>query len=333
MTKAPLALTLGDPAGIGPELTVSAWEILKNTEHCFFWLGDPTLLDGVIPTQLISAPEEAAGVFATALPVLPIYCPVTIVPGQPTPSNAPAVIESIRKAVELALTGSASGVVTNPIAKHILAESGFPHPGHTEFLAQLCSVSGQEIMMLASPELRVVPVSIHVSLQNAIHSLTAERIITVTRIANKALTQDFGLKNPKLAIAGLNPHAGESGLMGHEEHSIIIPAINALKEEGIDAQGPYPPDTMFAAHARTQYDAAICMYHDQGLIPLKTLDMTQGVNITLGLPIVRTSPDHGTAFDIAQPLSAPSKKADARSLVAAIRTASKMAHNRKEKAL
>ncbi|GBR47439.1 4-hydroxythreonine-4-phosphate dehydrogenase PdxA [Neokomagataea thailandica] len=333
MTYPPLALTLGDPAGIGPELTVSAWETLRLSEHCFFWLGDPALLNNVIPTEIISTPLEARRVFPHALPVLPLLCTVPVVPGQPNAQNAQTIISSIQQATQLTLSQDASGVVTNPIAKHILAESGFPHPGHTEFLAELCSAPGHEIMMLASPELRVVPVTIHVSLQTAITTLTTQRIVDVARITHHALIRDFGIQSPRLAIAGLNPHAGEAGLMGHEEQTIITPAINILRAQGINAQGPYPPDTMFSATARTRYDAAICMYHDQGLIPLKTLDMAQGVNITLGLPIVRTSPDHGTAFDIARALDHSPRAADARSLIAAIRTASTMVQHRKENAV
>lgn len=332
MISQPLALTLGDPAGIGPEITVSAWETLRQSDHCFFWIGDPALLNNSLPVHEISHPEEALHVFPSALPVLPLTCPSPVLPGQPRADNASVVIESIRRAVHFALSGDAAGVVTNPIAKHILAAHGFPHPGHTEFLAELCTVSGREIMMLASPDLRVVPVSIHVSLQTAIHTLTTDRIIDVTRMTHDALIRDFGIMQPRLAIAGLNPHAGEAGLMGHEEQTIITPAIAALQRDGINAQGPYPPDTMFSATARTRYDAAICMYHDQGLIPLKTLDMAQGVNITLGLPIVRTSPDHGTAFDIARPLNGTERHADAQSLIAAIRTASTMAQHRKENA-
>nr|WP_294917853.1 4-hydroxythreonine-4-phosphate dehydrogenase PdxA [uncultured Neokomagataea sp.] len=333
MKAQPLALTLGDPAGIGPELTVSAWEALRLSEHCFFWLGDPALLNNVIPTKVISAPAEARRVFSHALPVLPVLCSAPVEPGKPTALNAPTVINSIQNATQLSLSGDAAGIVTNPIAKHILAQSGFPYPGHTEFLAEICSAPGREIMMLASPELRVVPVTIHVSLQTAIQTLTTERIVDVTRITHHALIRDFGIHKPRLAIAGLNPHAGEAGLMGHEEQTIITPAIDILRAQGIDVQGPYPPDTMFSATARTRYDAAICMYHDQGLIPLKTLDMAQGVNITLGLPIVRTSPDHGTAFDIARPLDRTARVADARSLIAAIRTASIMVQHRKDNAV
>jgi len=214
-------------------------------------------------------------------------------------------------------------VVTNPINKAVLKAAGFAHPGHTEFLAALTGATGGEVMMLASPELRVVPVTIHVSLRQALSQLTTAGIIHVARVTHAALVRDFGIAAPRLAIAGLNPHAGESGHMGSEEITLIAPAIAALRAEGIDASGPWPPDTMFTAQARPRYDAAICHYHDQALIPLKTLDMTGGVNITLGLPIVRTSPDHGTAYDIAG-----KGVADAGSLIAALRLAADIAARR-----
>lgn len=295
----PIALTMGDPAGIGPELARRVWDNLKASGRVFFWIGDPVLLGPGTPYREIQHPSEAAACFADSLPVLPLSCPEPVHPGRPSPGNAVAVIESIRKAVQYTLEGVAGAVVTNPIAKHVLAASGFPHPGHTEFLAALCGASGQEVMMLACPELKVTLTSIHIPLKRAIDTLSAERIIDVTRVTAAALRRDFGLRQPRLAIAGLNPHAGENGMMGDEESRIIQPAMEALRREGIDVIGPMPPDTMFSAAARPRYDAAICLYHDQGLIPVKTLDMAGGVNITLGLPIIRTSPDHGTAFDIA----------------------------------
>ncbi|GAN91085.1 pyridoxal phosphate (vitamin B6) biosynthetic, 4-hydroxythreonine-4-phosphate dehydrogenase PdxA [Gluconobacter frateurii M-2] len=327
--SAPIALTLGDPAGIGPELTVAAWRALRSTGPAFFWLGDPLLLNDAIPFRLIEKPEDATEIFPDALPVIPVTCPVTVTPGQPTSENAPGVIESIERAVSYVQDGRAGGVTTNPIAKHILAASGFAYPGHTEFLAALCHTAGQEVMMLASPQLKVVPVTIHVSLRQALENLTAERIIAVTRATHGALQRDFGLSSPRLAIAGLNPHAGEEGLMGIEEQTIIGPAITQLKNEGLCVSGPFPPDTMFSATARPKYDVAICMYHDQALIPLKTLDMAEGVNVTLGLPIIRTSPDHGTAFDIAGPVGSITGRADPSSLLAALRLADFMSQHRR----
>lgn len=327
----PLALTLGDPAGIGPQLAVEAWQRLRITgEETFFWLGDPRLVEQAVPVTRIEAPEEAATVFADSLPVLPVFCDKTVIPGRPDPGNAEATISSIRLAVEYALAGRTGGVVTNPIAKHILAAAGFPYPGHTEFLAALCGVSGKEIMMLASPQLKVVPVTIHVSLRKALATLTADCIVSVAATADAALKRDFGLAAPRLAIAGLNPHAGEHGMMGDEEITIIQPAIERLRAQGIDCQGPLPPDTMFSINARPNYDVAICMYHDQALIPLKTLDMAEGVNVTLGLPIIRTSPDHGTAFDIAGPVT-ETCRADVSSLLAAIQLAGEMSACREGK--
>lgn len=325
---APIALTLGDPAGIGPELAVAAWQALRATGPVFFWLGDPVLLNNAVPFRLIEKPEDAEQTFSDALPVLPVTCPTLVTPGQPTSDNAPAVIESIERAVGFVLEGRAGGVTTNPIAKHILAASGFAYPGHTEFLAALCQTTGQEVMMLVSPQLKVVPVTIHVSLRRALETLTTDRIIAVARATHSALQNDFGLVSPRLAIAGLNPHAGEEGLMGTEEQTIIGPAIAQLKNEGLCVSGPYPPDTMFSATARPKYDVAICMYHDQALIPLKTLDMAEGVNVTLGLPIIRTSPDHGTAFDIAAPVDG-SSRADPSSLLAALRLADFMSQHRR----
>lgn len=292
------ALTMGDPAGIGPELTIKAWELLRSGNEGFVWIGDPALIEG-IPVRVIGDPREADDVFSQALPVLPISLSCKAVPGQPDSAQARAVIGSIERATSLALEGRVSAVVTNPISKAVLKAGGFGFPGHTEFLASLCGVPGQEIMMLASPRLRVVPVTVHVSLREALDSLTTERIVQVGKTLADALRRDFGIAAPRIAVAGLNPHAGEGGVMGMEEQTVIEPAIAALCSAGIAASGPYPPDTLFTDIARPLYDAALCMYHDQALIPLKTLDMASGVNVTLGLPIVRTSPDHGTAFAIA----------------------------------
>ena len=316
-----LALTMGDPAGIGGELTVRAWQALRASGPAFTLIDDPERLRGV-PIRAVDTLAEAAGVFAEALPVLPIKLVATPVPGHPDGANAAAVIASIERAVRLALAHEATAVVTNPISKAVLYAAGFPHPGHTEFLAALTGCA-HPVMMLANDLLRVVPVTIHVALRAALDGLTTEAIVTTSRITAAALRTQFGIAAPRLAMAGLNPHAGEGGAMGNEEALLIAPAIAALRAEGIDVTGPHPPDTMFTPAARAGYDAAICMYHDQALIPLKTLDMASGVNITLGLPIIRTSPDHGTAFDIAG-----TGRADPASLIAALRLAATLAEKR-----
>ncbi len=293
-----LALTMGDPAGIGGEITASAW---RTGGVPFVALADPDWLAGYgAPVRVVADVAEAEAVFATALPVLPVPLAVPAVAGQPDVANAPAVIASIERAVRLAQAGAVQGVVTCPISKAVLLRAGFRHPGHTEFLAELTGVSGREVMMLACPQLRVVPVTIHVSLRCALDTLDTAGIVAVARTTAAALRADFGIAAPRLGMAGLNPHAGEQGAMGEEEATLIAPAIAALRADGISVSGPYPPDTMFTPKARAGYDAAICMYHDQALIPIKTIDMAGGVNVTLGLPIVRTSPDHGTAFDIAR---------------------------------
>jgi 4-hydroxythreonine-4-phosphate dehydrogenase len=318
----PLALTMGDPAGIGGELTVRAWQALHRNGPCFFALDDPQRLIG-IPIAEIGAPAEAAAIFAKALPVLPVRLAEPPTPGHPNKANAHAVIASIERAAALCLSGEVCGMVTNPINKAALYGAGFSYPGHTEFLAALTGAQGRQIMMLASPDLRVVPVTVHASLRNSIGMLTTEAIVAAARTTADALRRDFGIDHPRLGIAGLNPHAGEQGALGDEETTIIAPAIATLRAEGIDVSGPWPPDTMFTRTARARYDAAICMYHDQALIPLKTLDMDHGVNVTLGLPIVRTSPDHGTAYDIAG-----KGTADPSSLIAAIKLAAELAHAR-----
>jgi len=321
MNTPPLALTMGDPAGIGAEITAKAWNALRATGPAFIALADPDALAPYAPIQIITHPSEAR--FTQAIPVIPTPLAHPATPGKPTPENAAATIASIERAVRLTQTNQTAAIVTNPIAKSVLQEAGFPHPGHTEFLAHLTGASGQEIMMLASPMLRVVPVTIHVSLRKALDHLTTQAIIQAARTTHRALITDFGIPTPRLAIAGLNPHAGESGRMGTEEQTLIQPAINALRAEEIYVTGPHPPDTLFTETARKTYDAAICMYHDQALIPLKTLDMNGGVNVTLGLPIIRTSPDHGTAFDIAG-----RNLADPASLIAALRLAAEIAARR-----
>ena len=314
-----LALTMGDPAGIGGELTLKAWSALRDSGPAFVALDDPArlcALDPSIPLQVIGAIGEAR--FADALPVLPIGLAAHSTPGRPDPANAGAVIVSIETAVRLAQEGQAAGVVTNPISKATLYAAGFAHPGHTEFLGVLTGAK-LSVMMLANDQLRVVPVTVHVGLRAALDLLTTDLIVETARITADALRRQFGIARPRLGIAGLNPHAGEAGAMGTEEQTIIAPAMDILRADGIDLSGPYPPDTMFTPAARARYDVAICMYHDQALIPLKTIDMASGVNVTLGLPIVRTSPDHGTAFDIAG-----RGIADASSLIAAIRLADRM---------
>lgn len=322
----PVAVTQGDPAGIGPELTRAAWRVLKDTGPVFFVIGDPSLYGP--DAAEIATPSEAASAFADAIPVLPSRLAVHARPGQPDGRNAPATISSIERAVGLTVAGDACGVVTNSISKSVLREAGFTHPGHTEFVAELTADLTMEgtrgpVMMLAGPSLRVALVSIHLPLRDAIDALTVDRIARVARVTHEALKRDFGIPSPRLALAGLNPHAGESGHIGTEEIEIVAPAAEALRAEGIDIAGPLPPDAMFHAEARAGYDAAICLYHDQGLIPLKALDFWNGVNVTLGLPIVRTSPDHGTAFDIAGKGIA---RAD--SLIAAIALAAEMGRRR-----
>jgi 4-hydroxythreonine-4-phosphate dehydrogenase len=312
---------MGDPAGIGPEIAAAAWHALRTAGPAFVVIADPAVLRGRAPIEIVAAPQ--IGGFGDALPVIPVALAATVAPGQPDPRNAPAIIASIEQATRLAQAGQVSAIVTSPISKSVLKAAGFPHPGHTEFLAALTGVAGREIMMLASPALRVVPVTIHVSLRRALDLLTTAAIIDAARTAHGALIRDFGIARPRLAVAGLNPHAGEDGHMGSEEHIMIEPAIRGLRESGIDATGPWPPDTMFTEQARPRYDVAICHYHDQALIPLKTLDMWGGVNVTLGLPIVRTSPDHGTAFDIAG-----KNLANPASLIAALRMAADIVRNR-----
>ncbi len=318
---------MGDPAGIGGELTLRTWLALRGSGLSFFVLDDPTRLTALanemgldVPVRTIWHAGEAGAVFPSALPVLPVSLPAVPVPGHPNPLNAAAVVSSIEQASRLALAGEASAVVTNPINKAALYQAGFGFPGHTEFLAFLTGATGQQIMMLASPVLRVVPVTVHASLRDAIAMLSTEMIVAVSRTTAKELRRSFRIPSPRLAIAGLNPHAGEQGALGREEAKIIQPAIAVLLADGIDVSGPWPPDTMFTAKARARYDVAMCMYHDQALIPLKTLSMETGVNATLGLPIVRTSPDHGTAFDIAG-----KGVADPASLLAAMELARQLA--------
>src|SRR5487761_1947295 len=309
----PLALTMGDPAGIGGELTLGAWRALRAGGPEFVVLDDPDRLRALAASLRLDidiaevATADATG-FAEALPVLPVRLANPAHPGRPDPANAHAIIAAIEQATELARAGAVGGVVTNPINKSALYQAGFAYPGHTEFLAALTGAPGRQEMMLASPALRVVPVTVHASLRDAIASLTTARILNAARTTAAAPRRAFGLPHPPL---------------GDEETRLIAPAIAALRAEGEDVSGPWPPDTMFTEAARARYDVAICMYHDQGLIPLKTLDMAHGVNVTLGLPIVRTSPDHGTAYDIAG-----TGAADPASLIAALRLAAAIAARR-----
>ncbi|MBR0990460.1 4-hydroxythreonine-4-phosphate dehydrogenase PdxA [Bradyrhizobium japonicum] len=326
----PLALTLGEPAGIGPDITIAAW--LRRRElnlPAFYLLGDEALiarrakaLGADIRTVAVS-PGEAASAFSDALPVVAAGEPATAEPGKPDASSAPAALASIRQAVMDVREGRAGALVTNPIAKSVLYRAGFRHPGHTEFLAELAADDGrvpQPVMMLWSPRLAVVPVTIHVSIRDALAELTSALIVSTVRIVAAELTSRFGIAQPRIAVSGLNPHAGEDGSLGHEEQTIIAPALKTLRSEGIETRGPLPADTMFHEAARSTYDCAICMYHDQALIPIKTVAFDDAVNVTLGLPFIRTSPDHGTAFDIAG-----TGKANPASLIAALRLASRMA--------
>jgi 4-hydroxythreonine-4-phosphate dehydrogenase len=329
----PLALTMGDPAGIGGELTLRAWQRLRAGAP-FMVLDDPGRLSRLasalgldVPVAELDRPEKVAAVFVSALPVFSVPLAASPEPGRPDPRNAPAIVASIERATQLASAGAACGVVTNPINKAALYDAGFTYPGHTEFLAALTQATGRQVMMLVSPALRVVPVTVHASLRDSIAMLNKAMILSTARTTEAALRTDFGIARPRLAMAGLNPHAGERGALGTEETSLIAPAIAALRADGVEVSGPWPPDTMFTPAARARYDVAICMYHDQGLIPLKTLDVTHGVNVTLGLPIVRTSPDHGTAYDIAG-----RGVADPSSLIAAIELAAQLAARRRSQA-
>ena len=330
MPATPLALTQGDPAGIGPELTLRAW--LERGERRlppFACIGDPDHLADIagrlgwrVPLRACDW-GDAAAIFSEALPVIPLGSPSRVAPGKPDPATAAGTIASIDRAVAAARSGRAAAVVTNPIAKSVLYSAGFKHPGHTEYLAHLAAQGASEprpVMMLWCEELAVVPVTIHEPLRRVPDLLSTELIVETGRIVAAELRSRFGIAAPRLAISGLNPHAGESGTMGHEDDAIVAPAIAQLRAEGIDAHGPYPADTMFHARARAGYDAALAMYHDQALIPIKTIAFDEGVNVTLGLPFIRTSPDHGTAFDIAgKGIARPD------SLCAALKLAARMA--------
>nr|WP_207477390.1 4-hydroxythreonine-4-phosphate dehydrogenase PdxA [Arenibaculum pallidiluteum] len=321
---------MGEPAGIGGEIACMAWlDRARAGVPPFMLLDDPERIAALaravgfdVPVRAVGDAEEAVAVFGTALPVLPLALPAAVTPGRPDPANGGAVIGSIDRAVALARAGEASAVVTNPIQKSVLYQAGFSHPGHTEYLAHLAGGT-ETVMMLEGGGIRVVPVTIHVPIAAVPGMLTTALILRTARILAQALRRDFGIAEPRLALAGLNPHAGEAGTIGREDVEVIAPAAEALRAEGIAARGPLPADTLFHAGVRRDHDAVLCMYHDQALIPLKTLDFDGGVNVTLGLPFVRTSPDHGTALGLAG-----TGRASPRSLVAALRTAARLAATR-----
>lgn len=323
---------MGEPGGVGAEIAIKAWNALRGQGPSFFLIDDPLRLEGMgAPVARLSSPLDAVSRFSSALPVLPLPRRVEARFGEAAPRSAEAVKVSIERAVDAALSGAASAVVTNPIQKAALHAAGFAFPGHTEYIAALTEKvpmpGGRRrgpVMMLAATDLRTVPLTVHIPLRDVSRALTADVIVEKALVVAEALTWDFGVAAPRLAIAGLNPHAGEGGVIGSEERDAIAPAVARLRAaHGVDATGPLPADTMFHAAARARYDAAICMYHDQALIPIKTLAFFDAVNVTLGLPIVRTSPDHGTALDIAG-----KGLADPSSLIAALKLASEMAARR-----
>ena len=327
----PLALTIGEPAGIGPDLTLAVWRRRVELDvPAFYLISDAEFLRGrarVLGLDLplaVVTPEQVNAVFERALPVVPLGLSITAAPGKPDASSAPAAIASIRRAVGDVMAGRAAAMVTNPVAKNVLYRSGFAEPGHTEFVGHLAAEATgkpvRPVMMLWSAELAVVPVTIHLPLREVVSHLTGELVLETGRIVARDLAARFGIARPRIAVAGLNPHAGEDGALGEEDATIVAPAVKRLQAEGIDAIGPLPADTLFHERARATYDVALCMYHDQALIPIKTLAFDRAVNVTLGLPFVRTSPDHGTAFDIAG-----SGKADPSSLLAALALAARLA--------
>ncbi len=324
---------MGDPAGIGPDILLAAW-VRGASQPALVAIADPDLLAERaralalnVPLRAIVRVDEVASLPDGTLPVLPVALSVPSLPGKPDARNAAAVIAAIEIATRLAISGEASAIVTNPIAKRTLYEAGFTHPGHTEFLGELATRAvGRAVtpvMMLASDALRVVPATVHVPLRDVPGLLTVERLVAVATITAEALRTDFAIPHPRLAVAGLNPHAGEGGTIGREDEEIVRPAVEALRRQGLDVTGPHSADALFHAEARKRYDAVVAMYHDQALIPLKTLAFDTGVNVTLGLPFVRTSPDHGTAFDIAG-----TGRASPESFIAALGMAGAMARNR-----
>jgi 4-hydroxythreonine-4-phosphate dehydrogenase len=335
-SSAPLALTMGDPAGIGLDIALAAW-LARRSEGLapFVVFGDPealsaraTLLGLSVPIATLSDLAEAQSAFGTQLPVWPVPCAAAVAAGAPDARNGPAVIGAIEQAVLAVRSGAARAVVTNPIAKSVLMGGGFPHPGHTEFLGALAQAhfavpDARPVMLLASQALKVVPLTVHIPLADVPQAVTTDGIVATGRILERSLRADFGIAHPRIAVTGLNPHAGEDGKLGSEDARLIAPAIETLRQEGLAVTGPHPADTLFHAAARAGYDAVLAMYHDQALIPIKTLAFDTGVNVTIGLPFVRTSPDHGTAFSIAG-----TGGAHAQSLIEAIKLADAMAQRR-----
>jgi 4-hydroxythreonine-4-phosphate dehydrogenase len=322
-------VTLGDPAGIGPEIIVDAWSRRRTGDPAFVVFGDAGTLRRLgAPVTLVEAPAEAAGVFSSALPVIDMPLPEPVRPGLPATSAASCVTRWIAAATRACLDGEAHALVTAPISKSVLKSAGFPHPGHTEYIGELTAGTpwiGERgpVMMLAAADLRVSLATIHLPISGVSDALSLEGLLRTARVTAQSLMRDFGLARPRLAMAALNPHAGEAGEIGREEITLIRPAADRLRAEGLDIEGPLPADSLFAPEIRTRYDAVICMYHDQALIPIKMLDFWGGVNLTLGLPVVRTSPDHGTAFDIAG-----KGLARADSFIAALRMAGEIARRR-----
>jgi 4-hydroxythreonine-4-phosphate dehydrogenase len=327
----PIALTMGEPGGIGPEITVKAYEALRASGPVFFVIADPACFEARrTRIAIVGSPAEAQDRFADALPVVDVGEAARATAGRADPASAPAIVASIERAVAFALAGEVAAVVTNPIQKASLAAAGFKFPGHTEFLETLTAAAPMPggrrrgaVMMIAGPDLKTVPLTIHLSVRKAAETITAAMIVDKALIVVEALKCDFGVASPRLAISGLNPHAGEGGVIGTEDREIIAPAVAELRALGVAVEGPLPADAMFHAGARRTYDAALCMLHDQALIPAKTLAFHDAVNLTLGLPIVRTSPDHGTALDIAG-----KGLADPSSLIAAIRLAASISARR-----
>jgi 4-hydroxythreonine-4-phosphate dehydrogenase len=325
--RLPIAVALGDPAGIGPEIISKAWAARDHASLApFFGVGDVRSIEAVWkgPVERIENPREAAALFGRALPVMQVEDAGDIVPGEPNFEGARCALSALELATGITRSGAARALVTGPVSKAQLYSIGFTHPGQTEFIAERCGVAKDNmVMMLVGPSLKVVPVTTHIPLSEVSAALSIETIVAKARATARGLEKNFGICNPRLAVAGFNPHAGEGGALGREEIDIIMPAIEALQAEGIDAHGPYAPDAMFHGRARATYDAAICMFHDQALIPLKTLHFDEGVNMTLGLPILRTAPDHGTAFDIAG-----TNSADPGAMIAALRLADEAAVTR-----
>jgi len=324
----PFAISCGDPAGIGPEIIEKSWlQREKLGLNSFFAVGSIDDFEGndEIPALKITAPDQAEKAFASGLPIFDVCDGSTAAPGNPTVEGAQCALHALEISCGLARSGDAGAIITAPVSKTQLYKIGFRYPGQTEFVSERCGIARENaVMMLAGPTLRVIPMTTHIALKDVPAKLTQQLIVAHGRTAAKAMTRNFGIKNPRIAVAGLNPHAGENGALGDEERLVMQPAIEQLRSEGMDVTGPFPADTMFHEEARSKYDVALCPYHDQALVPLKTLHFFDGVNMTLGLPIVRTSPDHGTAFDIAG-----QGIADPRSMIAAIKMAATAVANRK----